>query len=158
MRTEAEFLAEYAKSHRNRINQIVHMICVPLIFFATLGLFWMLPVGQWLPGVPEAWQAWQAWLNLATLGALPVMLFYARLSWWSTLTGLVWLTLSFVGIVALERTGLPLLPLFAGIWVAAWAVQFWGHKVEGAKPSFADDLVFLLIGPLFVQQKLQRGL
>jgi uncharacterized membrane protein YGL010W len=37
-------------------------------------------------------------------------------------------------------------------------VQFWGHKVEGAKPSFADDLVFLLIGPLFVQQKLQRGL
>ena len=155
MRSEAEFLAEYAKSHRNKINQIIHIFCVPLIFFATLGLFWLLPVGQWIPGVPEAWQPW---VNLATLGALPVMLFYARLSVWSTLTGLVWLVLSFAGIVALERAGLPLLPLFAGIWVVAWAVQFWGHKVEGAKPSFADDLVFLLIGPLFVQQKLQRGL
>lgn len=155
MRTEAEFLAEYAKSHRNKTNQIVHIVCVPLIFFATLGLLWLLPVGQWIPGVPEAYQGW---INLATLGVLPVMAFYLRLSLWSTLTGLSWLGVSFAGIVLMERAGLPLLPVFVGIWVAAWAVQFWGHKVEGAKPSFADDLVFLLIGPLFVQQKLQRGL
>lgn len=155
MRTEAEFLAEYAKSHRNKTNQIVHVFCVPLIFFATLGLFWLVPVGQWISGVPEAYQSW---VNLATLGVLPVMAFYVRLSLWSTLTGLVWLAISFTGIVLMERAGLPLLPLFAGIWVAAWAVQFWGHKVEGAKPSFVDDLVFLLVGPLFVQQKLQRGL
>lgn len=155
MRTETEFLAEYAKSHRNKTNQIVHMFCVPLIFFATLGLFWLLPVGQWIPGVPEEYQEW---VNLATLGVLPVMAFYLRLSLWSTLTGLSWLGISFAGIVLMERAGLPLLPVFSGIWVAAWAVQFWGHKVEGAKPSFADDLVFLLIGPLFVQQKLQRGL
>lgn len=154
MRSEAEFLAEYAKSHRNPTNQLVHMICVPLIFLATLGLFWLIPLGHLLPvGAGLA-----PWINVATVGALPVLLFYARLSTWSLLTGLVWLALSFAVIVALQGAGLPLFALFATVWVLAWAGQFWGHKVEGAKPSFADDLVFLLIGPLFVQQKFQKRL
>jgi uncharacterized membrane protein YGL010W len=155
MRSESEFLAEYAKSHRNKTNQIVHIFCVPLIFLATLGLFWLIPVGHIIPGIPEAYQSW---VNVATLGAIPVMAFYLRLSVWSTVTGLVWLAISFAVIVWMERAQLPMFAIFVGTWVAAWAVQFWGHKVEGAKPSFADDLVFLLIGPLFVQQKLQRGL
>ena len=41
--------------------------------------------------------------------------------------------------------------------VAAWAAQFYGHKVEGAKPSFAEDMLFLLIGPLFVVDELGGG-
>lgn len=155
MRSEAEFLTEYAKSHRNRTNQIVHMICVPAIFLATLGLFWLVPVGRYLPGVsPEL----APWINLATVGAMPVLLFYARLSSWSLITGGAWLAVSFAIIVLLQQAGAPLFGLFLTIWVVAWAGQFWGHKVEGAKPSFADDLVFLLIGPLFVQQKFQKGL
>ena len=155
MRSEAEFLTEYAKSHRNRTNQVVHMICVPAIFLATLGLFWLVPVGRYLPGVsPEL----APWINLATVGAVPVLLFYARLSSWSLITGGAWLAVSFAIIVLLQQAGAPLFGLFLTIWVVAWAGQFWGHKVEGAKPSFADDLVFLLIGPLFVQQKFQKGL
>lgn len=155
MRSEAEFLAEYAKSHQNRTNQIVHMICVPVIFLATLGLFWLVPVGRYLPGVsPEL----APWINAATVGALPVLWFYARLSSWSLITGAAWLAVSFAVIVLLQQAGAPLFGLFLTIWVVAWAGQFWGHKVEGAKPSFADDLVFLLIGPLFVQQKFQKGL
>lgn len=155
MRSEAEFLAEYAKSHQNRTNQIVHMICVPAIFLATLGLFWLVPIGRYLPGISADLAPW---INLATVGVVPVMLFYARLSSWSVMTGGLWLAVSFVVIVALQQAGAPLFGLFLAIWVMAWAVQFWGHKVEGAKPSFADDLVFLLIGPLFVQQKFQKGL
>jgi len=155
MRSESEFLAEYVKSHRNRTNQIVHIFCVPLIFWATLGLFWLIPLGHLIPGIPEAYHPW---VNVATLGALPVMAFYMRLSLWSAATGLIWLAISFALIVWMEQAQLPMFAIFVATWVAAWAVQFWGHKVEGEKPSFADDLVFLLIGPLFVQQKLQRGL
>src|SRR5450830_683990 len=36
------------------------------------------------------------------------------------------------------------------VLVAAWIGQFIGHKIEGKKPSFFEDLRFLLIGPLFV--------
>jgi len=42
------------------------------------------------------------------------------------------------------------------IFVLAWIGQFWGHNVEGLKPSFAKDLQFLLIGPLWVIQKLGK--
>jgi uncharacterized membrane protein YGL010W len=37
-----------------------------------------------------------------------------------------------------------------GVFVIAWAGQFIGHKVEGKKPSFIDDLKFLLIGPIWL--------
>jgi uncharacterized membrane protein YGL010W len=155
MRTEQEFLAEYAKSHRNRTNQIVHIICVPLIFIATFGLFWLIPLGGLVPGLPEAWLPY---VNVATLGIIPVLAFYAKLSLISFMTGALWLAVSIGCVLLLQSLSVPLLPLLAAVWVLAWAGQFWGHKVEGAKPSFADDLVFLLIGPLFVQQKLKSGL
>jgi len=155
MRTEQEFLAEYAKSHRNRTNQIVHMICVPLIFVATFGLFWLIPLGGLVPGLPEAWLPY---VNVATVGVIPVLAFYARLSLSSFVTGVLWLAVSIAIVLLLKALTVPLLPVLAAVWVLAWAGQFWGHKVEGAKPSFADDLVFLLIGPLFVQQKLKSGL
>ena len=35
-------------------------------------------------------------------------------------------------------------------FVAFWIMQFWGHKIEGQKPSFFEDLQFLLIGPAWV--------
>jgi len=34
--------------------------------------------------------------------------------------------------------------------VLAWIFQFWGHKVEGKKPSFIKDLQFLMIGPAWI--------
>src|SRR5690606_36199920 len=42
--------------------------------------------------------------------------------------------------------------------VAAWIAQFVGHKLEGRKPSFLTDLVYLLIGPAWVLSKLYRRL
>lgn len=36
------------------------------------------------------------------------------------------------------------------IFVVGWLFQFVGHYFEGKKPAFVDDLVGLLIGPLFI--------
>jgi uncharacterized membrane protein YGL010W len=36
------------------------------------------------------------------------------------------------------------------IFAVAWVFQFVGHKIEGAKPSFLEDLQFLLIGPAWL--------
>ena len=38
---------------------------------------------------------------------------------------------------------------YIGVFVIAWIGQFYGHKVEGKKPSFFKDLQFLLIGPVW---------
>jgi uncharacterized membrane protein YGL010W len=53
---------------------------------------------------------------------------------------------------------MTVLPLSIAIFVVAWIGQFIGHKIEGKKPSFLDDLRFLLIGPLFVLGFLYRRL
>ena len=53
---------------------------------------------------------------------------------------------------------MTVLPLSIAVFVVAWIGQFIGHKIEGKKPSFFDDLRFLLIGPLFVLGFLYRRL
>lgn len=153
MRSLDQFLDAYAVSHQNPLNQIIHVICVPAIFFASLGLAWLVPVGRFIPGVsPEL----APWINAATLFMPVAGLFYLRLSFGSFVSGMAWAALSVALILAIQHAGLPLFAISAMVWLVAWAVQFYGHHVEGAKPSFADDILFLLIGPLFVQQKLHR--
>jgi uncharacterized membrane protein YGL010W len=48
-----------------------------------------------------------------------------------------------------------------GIFVIAWIVQFYGHKIEGKKPSFLKDVQFLMIGPAwlmhFIYKKIGIG-
>ncbi len=154
MRTQQQFLNEYAVSHRNPANQLIHFICVPVIVFSTLGLLWLIPLGRWLGLAPET----ALWVNGATvLGALSGI-FYLRMSVAAFLAMTVWFGLSIAGIYAIQQASLPLFWISAGLWALAWVVQIWGHKIEGAKPSFADDLVFLLIGPLFVMHKLREKL
>jgi len=152
VRTRKQFLDEYGVSHRNPINQVVHFVCIPVIVFSTLGLLWRLPVGGWLGLAPDT----AAWVNGATLLGIGAGVFYARLSLRSLLVMTAWFAVCIAGIRAIDQAGGPLLGICAGAWVLAWAAQIWGHAVEGAKPSFADDLVFLLIGPLFVIEELKE--
>ncbi len=149
MRTQRQFLDEYRKTHSNPTNALVHTFCVPIIIFASLGMLWTMPVGLWLgltgPAAP--------WVNGATVVAVLTLGFYATLS----ARALLYMTAAFVVcaaiIVAMRNAGLPVLWLSMAIWIAAWLGQFYGHHVEGAKPAFLDDVVFLLIGPLFILDK-----
>lgn len=154
MRSQTEFLDAYKKDHQHPTNQLIHMICVPVIVFSTLGLLWCLQIGQWL-GLPAEIASY---VNAATLGGLIAGGFYLKMSIRSAVVMTGWFALSVLGITALGGAGWWLASISAGLWIAAWALQFYGHEVEGAKPSFADDVVFLLIGPLFVMEKVYRAL
>ncbi|SDX60183.1 Mpo1 family 2-hydroxy fatty acid dioxygenase [Marinobacter mobilis] len=146
MRSLQQFLSDYGDSHQNPLNQWIHIICVPAILISTLGLLWLVPVGSWL-ALPESVAYW---VNGATiLGVLSGVL-YLRLGWWVFLLMAGWFALSLWLILSVVNSGWSLLWLSVAVWVAAWIVQVYGHKVEGKKPSFVDDLVFLLIGPIFV--------
>ena len=37
-----------------------------------------------------------------------------------------------------------------GLFAVGWFIQFVGHYYEGKKPAFVDDIMGLIIGPLFV--------
>ena len=45
MRTINEWLDEYAISHQNPTNKLIHWICVPTIFFTVVGLLYSIPLG-----------------------------------------------------------------------------------------------------------------
>ncbi|MYM74816.1 DUF962 domain-containing protein [Duganella sp. FT134W] len=131
-------LAKYSESHLNHTNELIHFVCVPLIVFTLLGLLWSLH-----PLVALA-------VTAAAMG------YYFRLSKPFALGMLLMAALMLAILAALPQP--TILPLSVAIFVLAWIGQFIGHKIEGKKPSFFDDLRFLLIGPLFVLSFLYRRL
>jgi len=135
MKTLDQWMEQYAASHQNRTNQVIHKICVPLIFFSVLGMLW-------------DWQL--SGIRLAYVFAILGMIFYVRLGVKSTLVMVFQLAVSFAILSFWSaQTGSVFIPNLI-IFVLAWIGQFIGHKIEGKKPSFFVDLQFLFVGPLWV--------
>ena len=145
-------LAEYGESHQNPTNKLVHWVCVPLIMFSLLGLLWSVPV-------PAAIRNVSPWLNWGTLVMALALLYYVRLSGRLALgMVLVWVAMAAGLRVVAGTAALPLWTICLLIFALAWVGQFWGHKMEGKKPSFLKDLQFLLIGPLWLLHFVYRSL
>lgn len=140
MKTKDQWFSEYSESHKNTTNKKIHWICVPLIFFSVLGLLWSLP---WIE-VFDLRLPWTAVLVL--LGTI----FYSTLDYRWALIMLAVSAMCCTLFLFLEHLGVALLPFNAAIFIFAWVGQAYGHKVEGKKPSFFTDVVFLFIGPLWV--------
>ncbi len=140
MKSVHGLLSEYGESHQNAFNKRMHWVCVPAIVFSLLGFLWLLPVPAQTPGA----------LNWAIGVIVLALVYYVVLTPRLALGMALYVALNLAAILALERTGLPLGYVYAAIFVVAWVGQFWGHKVEGARPSFFKDVQFLLIGPLWL--------
>jgi len=46
--------------------------------------------------------------------------------------------------------------IYVFIFLVAWVGQFYGHRIEGKKPSFLKDLQFLMIGPAWLLHFIYR--
>lgn len=152
MRTLKQWYSEYAESHQNKLNLRIHFICVPLIFFSIVGLFMSIPNGFLANLIGNDSLLFANWALVAVI--LPLV-FYFRLSFTVFLRMLFF---SMLCIVANYYVSLFVNLLVASIviFVLAWIGQFYGHHVEGKKPSFLKDLQFLLIGPAWVFEKIAR--
>ena len=129
-------MTEYHKSHVNRTNQLIHYVCVPLIFWSIAAVMWTIK----LPYV----------LNFAYVCTGLLMLYYLIKSVKVFATMLIFTAACLALNHWMEAQGWPLLTLALVVFVAAWIGQFIGHHIEGKKPSFFKDLQFLLIGPAWV--------
>ncbi|MFS4455630.1 DUF962 domain-containing protein [Maribacter sp. 2304DJ31-5] len=150
MKTMDQWFEEYAVSHKNETNILIHFVCVPAIFFSIVGMLMTIP-SQFLRnqiGIENALLG-----NWAVVILLLFLLFYLRLSLSMFLKMLLFSILCLVGNYYLGQY-LPLLYVSIAFFVIAWIGQFYGHKVEGKKPSFFKDLQFLLIGPAWVVKKM----
>lgn len=152
MKTLKQWFDEYSVSHQNRTNISIHYICVPAIYLSIIGLIMTIPAGildklfvSHLP-VIENW---------ASVILIFVLLFYASLSI-GLAVKMFFFSLFCLAFNSLLNDYLPLLPFSIAVFVIAWIGQFYGHKVEGKKPSFLKDIQFLLIGPAWVLEKLTK--
>lgn len=150
MKTLQQWFDEYGESHKNPVNKAIHYICVPTIFFSIVGL---------LMSIPSDFIKLVTSLNLpifenwATVVLVFVLLFYIRLSMKMALKITIFAFLCLVLNFYISQ--------YVSLWIfsltifsIAWIGQFYGHNVEGKKPSFLKDLQFLLIGPAWVAENL----
>jgi uncharacterized membrane protein YGL010W len=128
-----QLLAHYASNHQNRRNELIHFIAIPLIALSLLGLLFAL-------------HPYAAYLFIAAS-----LVYYAQLS------AVFLFSMTIVSALMLAivwALGAQVLPVSIAVFVGAWLLQFIGHKIEGKKPSFFEDIQYLWVGPLFVLSKL----
>jgi uncharacterized membrane protein YGL010W len=138
------FLDKYGESHQNATNKLIHWVCVPAIMLSLFGLLYAVPF-------PVERGLFTNWAAVLLAGAL---LYYLRLSFPMFLgfvvigSAIIWVLNAMYQSVGEDAGQLAIISLV--IFVVAWIGQFIGHKIEGKKPSFLQDIQFLLIGPAWL--------
>lgn len=146
MKTLEQWFDEYAVSHQNQTNKAIHYICVPAIFFSIVGLLMSIPTGFLDNLIPINKPIL---INWAVVALLFMLYFYIRLSISMAIKVAFFAFICLVVNYTIEQY-FYLWIVSIVIFVVAWIGQFYGHKIEGKKPSFIKDLQFLLIGPAWV--------
>ena len=146
------WLDEYGESHQNKTNKRIHWVCVPAIFWTVVAFVWAIPT-------PAAFSELSPHLNWASLSIAFTVLFYLRLSLPLAIGMTLFILLCYFTVVAFDAALPGYLVISSAVaFVILWALQFYGHEVEGKKPSFLKDVQYLMIGPAwlmsFIYQKL----
>jgi uncharacterized membrane protein YGL010W len=142
MKTLVDQLAQYAEYHRDGRNILTHFVGVPMILFAVVIL---LSRPGW------AWGDSGLVASPAVLAALAASVYYMRLDTrYGIALAVVLGGMLSVGVWLAQQTTALWLGWGVGPFVVGWVIQFVGHYWEGRKPAFMDDIIGLLIGPLFV--------
>jgi uncharacterized membrane protein YGL010W len=149
MKTCLEQLTNYAGYHRDKRNIATHFIGIPMIFVAITIL--LARPAFWHFGSSDMPWVYLGMVSPAWILALVVGVYYLILDLRLGLIMALLLALSlmFAGHLAFGPVGIWL-SWGLGLFVVGWLVQFIGHYYEGRKPAFTDDLMGLIIGPLFV--------
>lgn len=131
-------VADYGASHRSPVNRILHVVGIPLLGIATLGLLCQLavPVGAGISALePNAGQ-------LSLLVALGWYLYYGRLR---TLSAFFFVVLCYaVGSVLSVW-------VLVGLWLAGAVLHFIGHfGFEGKPPASFRDPRSVLEAPIWL--------
>jgi uncharacterized membrane protein YGL010W len=155
MRKIDQLFEEYGESHQNSTNKTIHWICVPLIFFSIVGLVASIPS----QAVQSVLGDGNPYANWAAVVLVLVLIYYVSLSIPLGIGMMLFGALClFAANFLVRATNTPLWITSLIIFFVAWVGQFYGHKVEGKKPSFLKDIQFLLIGPAWLMHFIYKRL
>ncbi len=152
MRSLQQLLDTYGESHINKTNKAIHWICVPAIFFSIVGFFYAIPIGNLDKTI---------WFNVGSVAMILVLIYYFVLSKPMSMGFILWGLICLWGnsqIYKIVGSNGKLALVSLVIFAVAWVFQFIGHKIEGKKPSFLEDIQFLLIGPAWLMSFIYKKL
>ena len=141
MRSLEESLTQYAAYHRDRRNIATHFLGVPLIVFAIVLALALASIRVGGVAVTAA--------AVVSIGACAYYLKLDRSLGTAIAATLFVMCAAASEITARASPGTALV-IAASLFAIGWALQFWGHRLEGVKPAFFDDVKQLFIRPLFV--------
>ena len=141
MRNLEQQITQYAAYHRDRRNIATHFVGVPMIVFSVILALANILIGP---------------VHLGWIGVLTAAIYYLVLDRPLGFAMAFYLFMNAVlaSLIAAYTSTVAGLGLAAACFIIGWAIQFVGHKYEGMKPAFTDDLIGLVIGPLFVMTEL----
>lgn len=136
-------LDDYKTYHKNKVNQIIHRIAVPLIFLSAFGLIKHVPVPSLFDFIPH--------FNFAALAGFIFLVYYTN---YGSRTFLI--MTAFYSLIAFIITAIELfipehaLLIHTIIMISAGGLQLLGHVVEGRRPAFFDDMRTIPLGMILV--------
>jgi uncharacterized membrane protein YGL010W len=128
-----QLLDTYSVSHQNPTNQKIHKVAVPLIMFSILGLSSLVVIGT---------------VKLSWLMILLAGLYYLQFK--KLKVFLIIYAQVIAMMLIIQANPFSTVWFYLTVFILAWIAQFVGHHMEGRKPSFLQDLQFLLIGPIWI--------
>ena len=149
MKPIQQWIDEYGESHQNPTNKAIHWVCVPLIMLSLLALLGEIPffINEF---ILFSIGSEPIFLNWTIIFLVFPIIFYLRLSLTLSIGMLLIAISMLLSISYIKYYDPEVWRLSLAIFIVAWIGQFIGHKIEGEKPSFFEDLQFLLIGPAWL--------
>lgn len=136
-----DLLARYALHHRDKRNITSNFVGVPMVVFA-IGVLLSHPA-----------------FRIGGLSLSPAWVVFALATGWYLTRGELALGIATGASIAIlmlaaHRLADGSLSAWLGwgfcMLMVGWLIQFVGYWYEGRKPAFVDDMVGLLVGPMFV--------
>ena len=152
------WFAAYSADHQHPLNQRLHQWCVPSILWSLIALLYAIPLGLPFFALSTGFlRDTAAYGAVAWVAAASALGFWIWLLPWRLALAMMVVIIACVlsSALLLATLGAGMLSLLAaGVFVIAWVGQFSGHHVDGKRPSFLTDLVYLMIGPPWVLIKI----
>jgi uncharacterized membrane protein YGL010W len=137
-------IEQYASFHQKPANRVINYICIPLIVFSVLGFVWSIP----FPHLAFLGK-YNGFINWASFIIAFGIYYYLKLS--PMLSYLMLFTFFGFTYIIIQFEKDPVLPqVCVFLFVMANVAQFIGYRIEGRKPTFADEFKFMLVGPMWL--------
>jgi uncharacterized membrane protein YGL010W len=150
MKTVEEQLSNYKSVHFNKSNIKTHFVGIPLIVWAITVL---LSLNTFVVEIAGSQLTYTPAVVLFTI----TLLYYFKLHLKLAIGMLIYLVAN-IYLASLVSAMESALWIAIITFVIGWIIQFIGHIYEKAKPAFFDDIMGLVIGPLFLMAEVYFSL